>query len=239
MKKKILIVAVAVILIAMMVSGTLAYFTAEDQVENIFTIGSVEIEIYENDAPTTETELMLGKLTPVVNAVPSQDVSYINKAVDVKNTGKNEAFIRVHIAQPSNLLGYLNANMDTTGWGERVFTTYATVDGQEYIVTTYDFQTAVDPGEFTTELLKGVYLAADVDLEADANGNLVFIRRDANGNKIASSGFVAHTKNPDGSYTSADVCVLVAAQAIQATGFDNGATAALNTGFGVNTNPWQ
>ena len=52
MKKKILGVALVVALVAIMVGGTLAYFTAEDEVTNTFTIGSVKIEIYENDAPT-------------------------------------------------------------------------------------------------------------------------------------------------------------------------------------------
>ena len=48
MKKKVLSVALVVAMIAIMVSGTLAYFTARDDVTNTFTVGSVEIEIYEN-----------------------------------------------------------------------------------------------------------------------------------------------------------------------------------------------
>ena len=48
MKKKILTVSLVVALIAIMVSGTLAYFTAEDEVTNTFTIGSVIIEVVED-----------------------------------------------------------------------------------------------------------------------------------------------------------------------------------------------
>ena len=59
-----------------------------------------------------------------------------------------------------------------------------------------------------------------------------------NGEITDRSGFMAHEKAATG-YTSTTINVLVASQAIQAQGFDNGATNALNTGFGQGTNPWQ
>lgn len=238
MKKKILVAALAMALIAIVVSGSLAYFTAEDQVTNTFTIGSVNIEVYENDVLTTTDTVSFGKLTPVVSAIPSEDVSYLDKVVEVKNTGKNDAYIRTHIAMPTALVNYLQLDTDAAGWVYNGSST-AVVDGVDYTVYTYDHLAAVTPDSFTAELLQGVYLKSEVDLEEDASGNLVFILRDSNGNKTASSGFVAHTKNTDGSYTSTVVNVLVAAQAIQTDGFAGGATATLNAGFGENTNPWQ
>ena len=240
MKKKVLAIALAVAMIAIMVSGTLAYFTAEDKVTNTFTIGSVLIDIWENNMPTDKEQLEFDEpLVPIVNTQdPSQDVSYIPKVVKVENTGLNAAYIRVHIAQPVELLGYLELDTDITGWVRQQPPTYATLGNQEYIVVTYDFQTAVDPNAFTNELLKGAYLAADVDLKANANGDLEFCKPDGNGG-YTFSGFVAHEKVGDG-YTTNTVNVLVAAQAIQAKGFENGtATDALNAGFGANTNPWQ
>ena len=48
MKKKVLLITAIVAILAIAVSGTLAYFTAEDSATNTFTIGSVKIEIYEN-----------------------------------------------------------------------------------------------------------------------------------------------------------------------------------------------
>ncbi len=239
MKKRILTVALAVALIAIAVSGSLAYFTAQDKVENTFTVGSVAIDIWENGAPTANDTLVFQKpLVPVVKTDDlTNDPGYAPKVVKVENTGNNAAFIRVHIAQPVALLGYLELDADTTGWN-RVFTTRVTLGTQEYIVVTYDFQTAVNPNGFTPELLKGAYLAADVDLKANADGDLEFCKPDGNGG-YTFSGFVAHTKNADGSYTSNTVAVLVAAEAIQAQGFENGATSALNTGFGTDTNPWK
>ena len=52
MKKKILAIALAMALLAIVVSGSLAYFTAQDKVTNTFTVGSVKIEIYENEEAT-------------------------------------------------------------------------------------------------------------------------------------------------------------------------------------------
>lgn len=235
MKKKLLLGAAIVAVLAILVTGSLAYFTAEDTAANVFTIGSVEIEIYENEQATDTDVIDFGTLTPIVNvADPAADDSYVAKVVDVKNTGINDAYIRTHIALPTALVDYLELDIAATGW-TRQADSAATVDGVAYTVYTYDHDAAVSAGSFTAELLQGVYLAANVDLEENAEGNLEFILRDANGNKIDGEGFVAHTLNADGTYTSANISVLVASQAIQADGFDT-ATDALNSGFG--SNPW-
>ena len=235
MKKKLLIAAVIVAALALMVSTSLAYFTADDAANNVFTVGSVKIEVYENGDATDSDTIEFGTLTPIVNVNdPAADVSYIEKVVDVKNTGSNAAYIRTHIALPTDLVDYLCLDISETGWTKQADST-ATVDGVAYTVYTYDHDAAVAAKDFTAELLQGVYLASHVDLEENANGDLVFILRDANGAKIAESAFVAHTLNADGSYTSANVNVLVASQAIQADGFDD-ATTALNSGFAGN--PW-
>lgn len=234
MKKKVLSIALIVALIAIVVSGSLAYFTDRDEVNNTFTIGSVKIEIYENDAATESDTIPFGKLTPVVKDVPSEDESYFKKVVDVKNVGSNDAYIRTHIAIPTALINYLQLDVSIAGWDYVGSSTAG-----EYTVYTYDHQTAVASGDFTAELLQGAYLKSNVDLEEDANGDMVFILRDADGNKTDTSTFVAHTKNPDGSYTSANVNILIASQAIQTEGFDGNVTKALNSGFGTGTNPWQ
>ena len=237
MKKKILTVALVVALLAIMVNGTLAYFTDQDEVTNTFTVGSVKIEVYENGEETPDAIKPLGVLTPVVSDTASNDVSYKDKVVDVKNTGKNDAYIRVHIAMPTALVDYLQLDVTREGWSAPVLTE-ATVERVDYTVITYDYLTPVAPNAFTAELLQGVYLKSNVDLEETADGDLEFILRAANGMKLENSGFIAHELNDDGSYTSATVNVMVFAQAIQTEGF-GGATEALNAGFGVNTNPWK
>lgn len=240
MKKKILVLALVVALVAIVVGGSLAYFTSQDEVTNTFTVGSVRIDIWENNDPTDEELVEFDEpLVPIVNTQdPSQDEGYIPKVVKVENTGLNAAYIRVHIAQPVELLGYLELDSDITGgWERQNPPTRMKLGTQEYIVVTYDYQTAVDPNEFTAELLKGAYLADYVDLKANANGDLELCKPDGNGG-YEFSGFVAHESNGDGTYASKSVSVLVAAQAIQAQGFGD-ATTALNSGFGENTNPWQ
>jgi len=235
MKKKVLSLALVLTMCAIMVGGSLAYFTANDEVTNTFTIGSVKIEIFENDQETTDPVIeFTDPLVPIVNiTTPSADESYIRKEVEVKNTGANDAYIRTHIAIPTNLVGYLYLDLNTASWTRQPDST-ATVDGVAYTVFTYDHATAVESQKFTSELLKGVYLGSDVDLQEDTNGNLLFVRKE-NGNVTHQSDFIAHTKNADG-YTSNTVNILVASQAIQAQGFENGATDALNSGFA--NNPW-
>ncbi len=238
MKKKVLFVAFVLAMIAITVSGTLAYFTAEDEVTNTFTIGSVLIEIFENDKETENDTMEFDEpLVPIVNTeTPSGDDSYIPKVVEVKNTGLNDAYIRTHLAIPTQLVDYLVLDLNESLW-KLVATTSATYENVEYTVYTYDYDKALLPDTFTPELLKGVYLASDVDMEADTDGSLWFVKK-TDGEITHRSGFKAHTKTADG-YITTTVNVLVASQAIQAQGFENGATNALDSGFGANTNPWQ
>ena len=247
MKKKVLSIALVVALIAILVSGSLAYFTAEDKVTNTFTIGSVLIEIWENDEPTDTDEVVFEKpLVPVVDMDDlTNDPGYIPKVVKVENTGANAAYIRTHIAVPAALVDYLELNVNLEGWTVAGFSSATVKDEEtgedvEYLVVTYDYQTPVNPDEFTGELLQGAYLLATTDLRDNPDtpeADLEFCRRGSDG-KYIFSGFVAH-KAANGGYTSRTVSILVASEAIQYQGFENStATEALNAGFGENTNPW-
>lgn len=88
MKKKIVTLSLAAALAVTAISGTFAYFTDTDKADNTFTIGNVQIAIEE----TFDKEN--------ANLIPGKD---INKDVYVKNTGANDAYVRVHIAIPSDL----------------------------------------------------------------------------------------------------------------------------------------
>lgn len=239
-KKKVLSIALVVALLAIMVTGSLAYFTAEDKATNTFTIGSVKIEVYENDNSTPDVAVPFGALTPIVNTnAPSNDDNYIKKEVKTKNTGANAAYIRTLIAVPTKLLPYVHLDISETGWAKQADTT-AVIGTTDYTVYTYDHVAAVDARNFTNVLLKGVYLGANVDLVENAAGDLVFALRNANGQIEETSDFVAHDYTGE-NYTSNGFDILVASQAIQAQGFDatiqNPATAALNSGF--NSHPFQ
>lgn len=86
MKKKITVLClVAVLAITAIAGASLAYFTAEDQADNTFTMKGVKIEL--NEEYEQGSELL-----------PGLDV---NKDVWVKNTGTADAYVRVHIAIPA------------------------------------------------------------------------------------------------------------------------------------------
>lgn len=237
MKKKLTVIAVIVAVLALLVTGSLAYFTSKDTATNVFTIGSVKAEIYENNLPTDSDTFEFGTLLPVADdATAADDDHYADKVVTVKNTGINDAYVRVHVAIPTALVHYLCLDMDESGWTRQADST-ATVEGVDYTVYTYDYNAAVVAGDFTAELLKGVYLSDAVDVAENADGHLEFILRNENGEKVADSGYVAHYKGTDGKFTSAKVNVLVAAEAIQTKGLGS-ATEALDEGFDRGTNPW-
>ena len=243
MKKKLLSIALIAVLIAIVVSGTLAYFTTDDTVDNVFTIGSVLIEIWENGVATDKDTVTFDKpLVPVVDTEDlTTDPGYAAKVVKVKNTGSNAAYIRTYIAVPKDLGEYLILDTETENGWKKVAVSEATKDGVVYTVHTYDHMAAVDPDTFTAELLKGAYLASTVDIKDNpdtASADLEFCKPNGDGT-YTFSGFVAHNKVTDG-YKTATVKILVASQAIQAQGFENGtATDALDAGFGQGKNPWQ
>ena len=66
MKKKILLLASVAICAAILASGTIAYFTAEDQAHNVITSGAVDIQIEEwqdeigNPYPNDPIDVMPG-----------------------------------------------------------------------------------------------------------------------------------------------------------------------------------
>ena len=101
-KKKILVLAVALSMVAILAIGsTIAYFTAEDNAENVFTVGNVEIDLTEpNWEATGEDE--------AADAYPGEALA---KDPTVTNDGANPCFVRVRV-DGLNCLG--NAGMITT-----------------------------------------------------------------------------------------------------------------------------
>ena len=89
MKRKLLIVSVLAILVAVTAAGTLAFFTDTGSAHNVITTGSVDIELNEwaDEARTQPFEDQTG-------VMPGAEVM---KIVEIKNTGKNAAYIRVRV----------------------------------------------------------------------------------------------------------------------------------------------
>ena len=93
MKKKVLVLAALAIAIAIAATGTLAYFTATGTARNVITSGGISIAIEEKtqngDALVDFPKEGLQGIMPGTTA---------SKIVRIKNTGPNEAWIRVQIA---------------------------------------------------------------------------------------------------------------------------------------------
>lgn len=94
-KKTILVAAIAVMLVAaLVVGGTLAYFTDTKTADNTFTMGNVAITLDETNAnPNAPTGS--GRVTEnTYNVYPGQTVT---KDPTVHNTGRNAAYIRATV----------------------------------------------------------------------------------------------------------------------------------------------
>ena len=87
MKKKLLILSLAAICLAITAIGTLAYFTSEGTAHNVITTGGVEIAVQE----WADEE----KTKPFENLSGVMPNTTVTKIAEVKNTGASDAWIRV------------------------------------------------------------------------------------------------------------------------------------------------
>lgn len=265
-KKTILVAAIAVMLVAaLVVGGTLAYFTDKDNATNTFTVGNVKINLIEQqrkqDAAGNKTteleEFQQGKaLSPIVgSAQGDKDAlgmptakNYVDKIINVQNTGKSSAYVRVYVAVPTALVssegpadnilhGNFGNRFDPTGngsynkpgdsstwnsdflnWDYSAEEFTTNIGGVEYTVTTYTYTKALAAGAKPGAPCEVGYY---LDSRVDyANGHYTF-----NGNEIT------------GYDLSNGVTIPVFAIGVQADGFTS-ANAAFDAAFGANYNPW-
>ncbi len=142
MKRKILILSVLAICIAIVAAGSLAYFTSEGTAHNVITSGGVKIAVQEwaDEAKTTPFEDLTG-------VMPNTAVT---KIAEVKNTGASDAWVRVLITKNIELSGdgevdpdMIELGLNTTDW------TLGT-DGYYY------YNKVLKPGETTEPVLSTV-----------------------------------------------------------------------------------
>lgn len=225
-KRKIVLLASTLMMVAVLaVGGTLAYFQDDEAITNVFTVGYVDIDLDENFEQNSELMPSTGKDEEgnIENAV--------QKEVFVTNTGKNDAYVRVHIAIPQILdngdpsfdagKNVLHFNYDSECVGEGKWdwtkTTAAPYEGDyNYYETTIEdivynvyvvtYEKALVKGETTVNAIHQVYLDARVTNED--------IDR------------IDETLGKD------NWQILVVAEGVQSAGFSD-AYDALNTAFGV------
>ena len=102
-KKTIFVAAIAVMLVAaLVVGGTLAYFTDTKDAKNTFTMGNVSIDLNEQQKGENGFE----KFEQNKQLVPgkSNDGNAVSKIVTVSNTGDNDAWVWVELKIPKYLV---------------------------------------------------------------------------------------------------------------------------------------
>ena len=244
MKKRTFTLCLLICLAALAIAGmTLAYFTAEDSADNVFTMKGIRIELREE---FVENSML----------IPGLDV---NKDVYVANIGESDAYVRVHIALPTALdagtptsdlpcnflhwvfpeesvadgqWSYLPSYTDGVGYnGDAQLNRYSTtIDGINYTVYVATYRTALTAGtETATQALDKVFIDPCVDCGWDEEKECYYYTDDK-GNAVY----------PDDYSSNGSVELKVIAEAAQTHPFAN-AYDALNTAFGIpgEYDPWN
>ena len=141
-KAKKLILLVVAILTIVGLGGLFAYLTDTDQKTNVFTVGSIKIELTEtNWNPSNGQDILPG--------------DQISKDPKINNIGRNAAYVYIKVVNPIVTLssgeGVLFNYTTNSGWTQ--------LDEQEqcgYRATTYYYNTALNPSTSTTTLFDSV-----------------------------------------------------------------------------------
>ncbi len=177
-KKSSLIITAAALSVTMVIGASLAYFTAEDDAENVIsTAGTGDgydkgVTIYEwstdsvedvdlsddgNDGVTTEDAL--GEFQPIdltyTNLVQNTDYT---KEAKVRNTSTFDAYIAVQVTYDNS---QVVIGEPATGWVKNT----ATTDGTKVTVVYY-YDQIVAPDAFTTNLMDSFRLASTAQQNA-------------------------------------------------------------------------
>ena len=150
MKKKLLILSLAAICLAITAIGTLAYFTSEGTAHNVITTGGVDIAVQEwaDEEKTKPFEDLTG-------VMPNTTVT---KIAEIKNTGASDAWVRVKVEKAIKLTGdgipdvsMVQLDVNTTDWTEK--------DGYYY------YTKVLKPGEVTAPIFTAVTFKPDMGNE--------------------------------------------------------------------------
>lgn len=175
MKKKILAIALVVAMLAIaVIGGTLAYFTDEQDATNVFTVGNVDITLYESklhregwfsngatDGQVQTDDAIIADAAGYQTWLADQELMpgvAINKMPYVKNTGASDAYVRIRVMIPSALdLDCLNSSVYCTSALTNEFTftgdwanpDKVTEGGVEYDVYEFVRNEVLAPNEMT------------------------------------------------------------------------------------------
>ena len=120
MKKKISLLAAVAICAAILASGTLAYFTSEDQVHNVITTNAVDIEIEEwqdeigNPYPDEKIAVMPGVTVSKITTIKNLEAdAYIRAKFEVVITRADGSVMEL---SPETLASIITLTMNGEDW---------------------------------------------------------------------------------------------------------------------------
>lgn len=184
MKRKLLLLSVLVICIATFTTGTLAFQLSDGKAHNVITTGGVEIALQEwADDEKTKPFQDLGGIKPATSAT---------KIVEVKNTGKAYAWIRVKVEKNIQLDENNAQNVSITPNTDLLTLDFNTTDwisgGDGY----YYYKDKLTPGAVTEPLFTTVtfdktmgneYCGASISVKVNAQA----VQSDNNGTAVTDA----------------------------------------------------
>lgn len=160
MKRKALFIATIILCLALVTSGTLAYYTVKETAHNVITSGGVDISIVEKTI-NADGKLEDFPRDGFSGILPGMDVS---KIVTVANTGPAQVWIRVKVEK--TIVGADKEQlplMKEVGDKKIPMLTFDTEE-KWYAQGGYYYYTApVDPGQSTGPLFESVAFAPEMD----------------------------------------------------------------------------
>ena len=167
MKKKLMAIALAVCVVAVLAAGaSLAYFTDKtDAANKTFTMGNVKITLDETDL-TKDGDSRTAEGNTYTNLYPGMDMV---KDPIVHNTGRNDAWVRV-IVRVANGKNFMSKFWDeqygdsplaglTHGLGNGWSIDASAPDGNDMVYTIV-YNTVLKPGESTPAVFNKLYIPA-------------------------------------------------------------------------------
>lgn len=145
MKKKLLILSLVAICLAITAIGTLAYFTAEGTAHNVITSGGVDIALQEwaDEDKTQPFEDLTGVMP---------DTTVI-KIAEVKNTGASPAWVRVKVTKAIKLAKEIAGFTPDTALVELDLNTEKWTQGEDGYLY---YKEALQPNEVTAPIFTSV-----------------------------------------------------------------------------------
>ena len=160
MKRKLLLFSAILICLAISVSGTVAYFTAEKTAHNVITSGYIDIELVERSR-TSDGTLVSFPEEGIANVMPGASVS---KLVSVRNAGSREAWLR--LGAQVRIISKTGQELPVQLQGGVPAVSY-TVDSGKWILHDgwYYYEDEIGPGEITEPLFKEVSFSSEIGNE--------------------------------------------------------------------------